>query len=104
LCIIGGAFRSFHGNLLLLTGQNESAKSLIARNAPIKPLTRALLAGHEFLRLWESDSIPQLPLDGTPAPQSRYFPLKVSPGFAAEMPRPQADDHHHHYYYYGPLL
>jgi len=60
----------------VVTGQNESGKSLIMRSTPIKPVCLALLPGYEFHRIWGSDSIPELPSDGTPPPQLRYFPPK----------------------------
>jgi mannose-6-phosphate isomerase-like protein (cupin superfamily) len=60
----------------VVTGQNESGKSVIMRNAPIKPVSLALLPGYEFHRMWGSDSIPELPSDGTPLLQPRYFPPK----------------------------
>jgi mannose-6-phosphate isomerase-like protein (cupin superfamily) len=60
----------------VVTGQNEFGKSVIVRNTPIKPVSLALLPGYEFHRLWGSDSIPELPSDGTPPPQPRYFPPK----------------------------
>jgi mannose-6-phosphate isomerase-like protein (cupin superfamily) len=60
----------------VVTGQNESGKSLIMRNTPVKPVCLALLPGYEFHRIWGSDSIPELPSDGTPPPQLRYFPPK----------------------------
>ena len=60
----------------VVTGQNKSGKSLIMRNTPIKPVCLALFPGYEFHRIWGSDSIPELPSDGTPPPQPRYFPPK----------------------------
>jgi len=60
----------------VVTGQNESGKSVIMRNMPIKPVSIDLLPGYEFHRIWGSDSIPELPSDGTPPPQPRYFPSK----------------------------
>jgi hypothetical protein len=41
---------------------------------PVEPVTLALLPGAEFHRLWGAEEVPQLPTDGTPAPQQRYFP------------------------------
>jgi mannose-6-phosphate isomerase-like protein (cupin superfamily) len=61
----------------VVTGQNESGKSVIMRDTPIKPVCPALLPGYEFHRLWGSDSIPELPSDGTAPPQFRYFPPKT---------------------------
>jgi mannose-6-phosphate isomerase-like protein (cupin superfamily) len=66
----------------VVTGQNESGKSVIVRNAPVKPVTLALLPGYEFHRVWGSDSIPELPSDGTAPPQPRYFPPKGGFRFA----------------------
>ena len=60
----------------VVTGQNEFGKSVIMRSAPVKPVSTALFPGYEFHRIWGSDSIPELPSDGTPPPQPRYFPLK----------------------------
>ena len=60
----------------VVTGQNESGKSVIVRNTSIKPVSAALFPGYEFHRVWGSDSSPQLPSDGTPPAQPRYFPPK----------------------------
>lgn len=51
-------------------------------NTPIKPVSLALLPGYEFHRIWGSDSVPELPSDGTPPPQPRYFPPKSGFRFA----------------------
>src|SRR5512142_472388 len=58
----------------VVTGQNACGKSVIVRNTPVKPVT--LLPGYEFHRVWGSDSVPELPSDGTSPPQPRYFPPK----------------------------
>lgn len=58
----------------IVTGQNESGKSVFIRTSPVKPATLALFPGYEFHRLWGSDSVPELPSDGTPPPHPRYFP------------------------------
>ncbi len=60
----------------VVTGHDPSGKSLVMRNAPVKPVCLALLPGYEFHRLWGSDSVPQLPSDGTPPPHASYFPRK----------------------------
>ncbi len=60
----------------IVTGQDSSGKSVIMRNGPVEPVTLALLPGYEFHRLWGSDSVPELPSDGTPPPHPRYFPPK----------------------------
>jgi hypothetical protein len=41
----------------VVTGQNESGKSVIVRNTAVKPVSLALLPGYEFHRLWGSDSV-----------------------------------------------
>jgi mannose-6-phosphate isomerase-like protein (cupin superfamily) len=58
----------------VVTGQTKSGKSVIVRNTPVQPISLALLPGYEFHRLWGSDSIPELPCDGTAPPHPRYFP------------------------------
>ncbi len=66
----------------IVTGQNESGKSVIMRDTPIEPVSVALLPGYEFHRIWGSDSSPELPSDGTPPAQPRYFPPKTGFRFA----------------------
>jgi mannose-6-phosphate isomerase-like protein (cupin superfamily) len=58
----------------VVTGQDELGKSVIVRHTPSQPVRLALLPGYEFHRIWGSDSIPELPSDGTPPRQPRYFP------------------------------
>jgi len=58
----------------IVTGQNQSGKSVFVRNAPVKPVTLSLFPGYEFHRLWGGDSVPELPSDGTARVPSRYFP------------------------------
>jgi mannose-6-phosphate isomerase-like protein (cupin superfamily) len=60
----------------VITGQDKSGKSVIARDAPVRPVTLALFPAYEFHRLWGSDSVVELPSDGTPPSQPRYFPPK----------------------------
>jgi len=60
----------------IVTGQNETGKSVIVRNTPIQPVKLGLFPGYEFHRIWGSDSAPALPSDGTPVLQPRYFPPK----------------------------
>ncbi|HXW57204.1 MAG TPA: cupin domain-containing protein [Candidatus Cybelea sp.] len=60
----------------VVTGQNERGKSVFVRRSPIKPVSLALLPGYEFHRIWGSDATPELPSDGTPPAQPRYFPSK----------------------------
>jgi mannose-6-phosphate isomerase-like protein (cupin superfamily) len=56
----------------IVTGQNDSSKSVFIRDAPVKPVTLALFPGYEFHRLWGSDS--ELPSDCAAPVPSRYFP------------------------------
>ena len=58
----------------VVTGQDETGRSVIMRHTPIQPVSLTLLPGYEFHRIWGSDSIPELPSDGTPPQQPRYFP------------------------------
>jgi mannose-6-phosphate isomerase-like protein (cupin superfamily) len=58
----------------IVTGQNESGKSVFIRTSSVKSVTLALFPGYEFHRLWGSDSAPELPSDGTPPAYPRYFP------------------------------
>ena len=60
----------------VVTGQDQAGKSVIVRHAPMQPVRVALLPGYEFHRIWGSDSIPELPSDGIPPQQPRYFPGK----------------------------
>lgn len=66
----------------VVTGQNKSGKSVVVRDTPVKPVTLALLPGYEFHRLWGSDSVTELPSDGTPPAQPRYFPPRNGFRFA----------------------
>jgi mannose-6-phosphate isomerase-like protein (cupin superfamily) len=58
----------------VITGQTESGKSVFVRDAPVAPVTLALLPGFEFHRLWGSESVVDLPSDGTAPPHPGYFP------------------------------
>jgi mannose-6-phosphate isomerase-like protein (cupin superfamily) len=60
----------------VVTGQNESGKSMIMRNTHVQPVSLALFPGYEFHRIWGSDAVPELPSDGTPPTQFKYFPAK----------------------------
>jgi mannose-6-phosphate isomerase-like protein (cupin superfamily) len=66
----------------VVTGQNASGKSVIVGNTPVKPVTVAALPGYEFHLIWGSDSILELPSDGTPPPRPRYFPPRSGFRFA----------------------
>ena len=60
----------------VVTGHNERGKSVFVQTKPIKPVRLALFPGFEFHRIWGSDAMPELPCDGTPLAQLRYFPPK----------------------------
>ena len=60
----------------IVTGQNETGKSVVMRTTPIEPVTLALFPGYEFHRVWGSDSVPAVPSDGNPPAQPSYFPPK----------------------------
>jgi mannose-6-phosphate isomerase-like protein (cupin superfamily) len=58
----------------IVTGQNDSGKSVFVSDAPVTPVTLALFPGYEFHRLWGSDSAPELPSHGAPPVPPHYFP------------------------------
>jgi hypothetical protein len=59
-----------------VTGQTKSGKSVIVSHDALKPVTVALIPGHEFYRIWGNDTMSALPADGSPTPQPQYFPPK----------------------------
>ncbi|MEO6120359.1 MAG: cupin domain-containing protein [Terriglobales bacterium] len=63
-------------NRCIVTGKDKSGKSVVVSNSPVTGTTVAALPGYEFCRVWGNDSVSQLPADGTPTPQPRYFPPK----------------------------
>lgn len=60
----------------VVTGQDASGKSVFVKDAPVAPVTLALLPGFEFHRLWGSESVVKLPSSGAAPPHPRYFPPK----------------------------
>jgi mannose-6-phosphate isomerase-like protein (cupin superfamily) len=66
----------------VVTGQTKSGKSVIVSQAPVPPVTVALMPGYEFYRLWGNDDHPLLPSDGTPTGQAPWFPPKHGFRFA----------------------
>jgi mannose-6-phosphate isomerase-like protein (cupin superfamily) len=58
----------------VVTGQDKSGRSVIMRRVTSQPVTLGLLPGYEFHRVWGNDAVPELPSDGKPTPQPRYFP------------------------------
>ena len=66
----------------VVTGQDKSGKSVFKRQSSVEPIRLSSVPGYEFRRVWGSDAAPQLPSDGTPPPQPRYFPPKNGFRFA----------------------
>ena len=66
----------------VVTGQTKSGKSVIVSQAPVPPVTVALMPGYEFYPLWGNDDHPVLPSDGTPTEQPPWFPPKHGFRFA----------------------
>jgi hypothetical protein len=58
----------------IVTGRDAAGKSVFVSEAPIEPVTLALMPGAAFERVWGSDVIPSLPVDGTEPHGPRYFP------------------------------
>jgi len=49
----------------VVTGHDEQGKSVFIRDEQVEPVTVALLPGSEFLKVWQGDTTPILPTDGT---------------------------------------
>src|SRR5260370_8996057 len=60
----------------VVTGQTKSGKSVIVSQAPVPPVTVALMPGYEFCQLWADDGHPVLPSDGIATDQAPWFPPK----------------------------
>ena len=58
----------------VVTGQSETGKSVFVRDTPVAPVTLSSYPGFEFHRLWGSDSVPELPSNGSSQQHPRYFP------------------------------
>jgi len=58
----------------VVTGQVAGGKSIVVSDEEVATVTVSRLPGTEFLRLWGSDSTPQLPTDGSQPPPLPYFP------------------------------
>jgi hypothetical protein len=65
----------------VVTGQ-KSGKSVIVSQAPMPPITTALMPGYEFYRIWGEDEHPVLPSDGSPKIEPKWFPRKHGFRFA----------------------
>ena len=66
----------------VVTGRTKSGKSVIVNQAPVPPVTVALMPGYEFYQLWAGDDHPVLPSDGTPTEHAPWFPPKHGFRFA----------------------
>ena len=66
----------------VVTGQTKSGKSVIVSQAPVPPVTVALMPGYEFYQLWANDDHPVLPSDGTPTEHAPWFPPRHGFRFA----------------------
>jgi mannose-6-phosphate isomerase-like protein (cupin superfamily) len=58
----------------VVTGQIADGTSVFASDEVMAPITLSLLPGSEFHRLWGSDEIVNLPVDGTAPMPAQYFP------------------------------
>jgi mannose-6-phosphate isomerase-like protein (cupin superfamily) len=58
----------------VVTGQDETGKSVFVSDSEVDPIEIALAPGTAFHRLWGSDEHPALPTDGTPPSMPGYFP------------------------------
>jgi mannose-6-phosphate isomerase-like protein (cupin superfamily) len=58
----------------VVTGHDESGKSVFLSDEQVAAITLALLPGSEFHRLWGADVKPTFPDDGTQPSSELYFP------------------------------
>ena len=58
----------------VVTGHDADGKAVFASDERVPPLTMGALPGAEFHRLWGGDEPPTFPDDGSPRPQTTYFP------------------------------
>jgi mannose-6-phosphate isomerase-like protein (cupin superfamily) len=58
----------------VVTGQTADGTSVFASDEVRDPITLSLLPGAEFHRLWGSDGVVQLPVDGQDPTPAAYFP------------------------------
>ena len=71
----------------VVTGHNAAGKSIVASDTEVEAIIFPL--GSEFLRLWEADTIPAFPDDGSPEPTQTYFPSAGGFRFGAFTIPPQ---------------
>jgi mannose-6-phosphate isomerase-like protein (cupin superfamily) len=58
----------------VVTGHDDSGRSVFASDEEVAPRTAELFGGWEFLTLWGGDRTPSFPDDGSEPPWSSYFP------------------------------
>jgi len=58
----------------VVTGQRADGTSVFVSDEQVEPVTVSLLPGAAFHQLWASDTMVQLPTDGTAPDAPRYFP------------------------------
>ena len=58
----------------VVTGHDESGKSVFASDQTVEPDRPALLPSSEFYQLWGGDTTPQFPDDGAAPDWRTYFP------------------------------
>jgi len=82
----------------VVTGKTREGKSVFVSDGLIETIAPALTPGAEFHTIWGSDTVVQLPQDGTIPPFSQWFPpaggfrvgfFSVAP---ANTPPPQVTD------------
>jgi len=58
----------------VVTGHDDSGRSVFASDEQVDPTTVPLFAGWEFLELWGGDATPAFPDGGEQPPHRDYFP------------------------------
>ena len=58
----------------VVTGHDETGRSVFASDESVEPTTVSLFAGWEFLELWGGDATPSFPGDGGEPEHRSYFP------------------------------
>jgi len=58
----------------VVTGQDESGKSIIASHTQVAPIIAPLLPGAAFFDFWGADAMPGLPDDGAEPSYRTWFP------------------------------
>ena len=58
----------------VVTGHDESGRSVFVSDEQVEPLIVPLFAGWAFHELWGGDATPEFPDDGSEPPWTTYFP------------------------------